>query len=202
VKTIFEVINCNSLFESLPIPIFIITKDITIEDCNPAALRLLNLTDSAAIKHIHSGNVLSCIHTIGHQTCGCSDSCTKCDIRNSLTITFDTKETVTQKQTVIKVHKDHEIRTVNALISTFNLTNDYSVLVIENITDIVEMQKLIPVCSNCKKVRTDSNFWNTIEEYVESTTGHEITHGICPTCITQLYPELTKDQLDQLKDKY
>lgn len=41
---------------------------------------------------------------------------------------------------------------------------------------------LIPICSYCKKVRTDDGFWQQVEHYVGDRSDAEFTHGICPTC--------------------
>ena len=41
---------------------------------------------------------------------------------------------------------------------------------------------LIPICSYCKKVRTDDGFWQQVEVYVRDRSEAEFTHGICPAC--------------------
>jgi len=48
----------------------------------------------------------------------------------------------------------------------------------------------IPICSNCKKIRDDKGSWLSIERYLMNHTGHEFSHGICPDCREELYPEL------------
>ncbi len=194
--------DCN-LFNKLPVPIFVINKDITVHYCNPAALSLLGLTSGEGLKNRHSGDVLSCINSANFAgTCGCTHECIKCDIRNSLNNTFNMNVDVTQKPTTIQIYKGSMSRNVNALITTFAFGDDQAILVIENITDVVNLQKLIPVCSHCKKVRSDDKYWSHVEEYIEASSGCDVTSGICPTCITKLYPNLTNAQLEQLKDKY
>ncbi len=51
---------------------------------------------------------------------------------------------------------------------------------------------LVPICANCKNIRDDAGFWNHIEVYLQSHSEIEFTHGICPTCVRKLYPELGK----------
>ena len=48
----------------------------------------------------------------------------------------------------------------------------------------------IPICSNCKKIRDGKGSWLSIEHYLTNHTGHEFSHGICPDCREELYPEL------------
>jgi len=52
----------------------------------------------------------------------------------------------------------------------------------------------IPICSNCKKIRNGNGSWLTIERYLMNYTEHEFSHGICPECRKNLYPELFKEE--------
>lgn len=52
---------------------------------------------------------------------------------------------------------------------------------------------LLPICSNCKKIRDDKGYWNRIEAYIHDHSEAGFTHGICPTCAKKLYPELYSD---------
>lgn len=48
---------------------------------------------------------------------------------------------------------------------------------------------LLPICASCKKVRDDSGYWGSVEQYVQEHTEAEFTHGLCPDCQRKLYPE-------------
>ena len=52
----------------------------------------------------------------------------------------------------------------------------------------------IPICSSCKKIRDGNGRWLTIERYLMNYTEHEFSHGICPECRVNLYPDLFKDE--------
>jgi PAS domain S-box-containing protein len=52
------------------------------------------------------------------------------------------------------------------------------------------LKGMLPICANCKKVRDDKGYWNQIESYVQQHTDASFTHGLCPDCAKQLYPEL------------
>lgn len=65
---------------------------------------------------------------------------------------------------------------------------------------VVELQKvlnkiktlggLIPICSSCKRIRDDQGSWNQLESYLHKHTDANFTHGICPECARQLYPDV------------
>lgn len=49
---------------------------------------------------------------------------------------------------------------------------------------------LLPICAWCKKVRNDAGYWNEIESYIAQHSEADFTHGICPGCIKNLYPDV------------
>jgi len=49
---------------------------------------------------------------------------------------------------------------------------------------------LLPICASCKKIRDDNGYWNKIESYISTHSKVEFSHGICPGCAQELYPEL------------
>ncbi|WP_319521633.1 hypothetical protein [uncultured Desulfosarcina sp.] len=55
--------------------------------------------------------------------------------------------------------------------------------------DIKVLSGLLPICSNCKKIRNDEGYWEQVEVYVRDHSEVEFTHGICPECMRELYPE-------------
>ena len=66
----------------------------------------------------------------------------------------------------------------------------------EALTKVKKLQGLLPICSYCKKVRDDRDYWQQVETYVESRTDAQFSHGICPDCYTKhVQPQL--DALDK-----
>jgi len=56
--------------------------------------------------------------------------------------------------------------------------------------NVKTLRGLLPICSSCKKIRDDSGYWNQIELYVRDHSDADFSHGICPDCAKELYPEL------------
>jgi hypothetical protein len=57
-----------------------------------------------------------------------------------------------------------------------------------------ELQGLLPICSYCKKVRDDKNYWQEVESYISQRSAAVFSHGICPDCHTRV----VKAQLAEL----
>jgi PAS domain S-box-containing protein len=58
------------------------------------------------------------------------------------------------------------------------------------ISNIRTLGGLIPICSNCKKIRDDKGYWNHLEKYLSEHSEATLSHGICPDCAKKLYPEV------------
>ncbi len=48
------------------------------------------------------------------------------------------------------------------------------------------MGKLIPICSYCKKIRNDEDYWDQVETYIQQHTGGTFSHGVCPECFERI----------------
>jgi sigma-B regulation protein RsbU (phosphoserine phosphatase) len=49
-------------------------------------------------------------------------------------------------------------------------------------TEIRQLKDLIPMCTRCRKIRNDDNYWQLVETYIKEQTGTKFTNGICPAC--------------------
>jgi CheY-like chemotaxis protein len=51
---------------------------------------------------------------------------------------------------------------------------------------VKQLQGLLPICSYCKKVRDDSNYWQRVEHYISEHSEVQFSHGICPECFEKI----------------
>jgi AmiR/NasT family two-component response regulator len=52
---------------------------------------------------------------------------------------------------------------------------------------------LIPICARCKKIRSDTGFWEEVETYIHQHSDAHFSHGICPECSSELYEDFLDD---------
>ncbi|MDB6020724.1 MAG: domain S-box [Pedosphaera sp.] len=50
---------------------------------------------------------------------------------------------------------------------------------------------LIPICGWCKSVRSDTGYWQSVEQYVRANTSANFSHGICPACAANFKDEIS-----------
>ena len=63
--------------------------------------------------------------------------------------------------------------------------------IVKTTQQVRQLEELLPICSYCKKIRDDRNYWQQIEGYINERTGSEFSHSVCPDCYTRVVlPEL------------
>jgi PAS domain S-box-containing protein len=50
------------------------------------------------------------------------------------------------------------------------------------LAEVKTLQEILPICSYCKKIRNDDNYWETVEAYLSAHTNAKFSHSICPHC--------------------
>jgi sigma-B regulation protein RsbU (phosphoserine phosphatase) len=57
------------------------------------------------------------------------------------------------------------------------------------IANIKHLAGLLPICSYCKRIRSDHNYWEQLESYITEHSGAQFSHGICPACLDKALNE-------------
>lgn len=57
------------------------------------------------------------------------------------------------------------------------------------LAQVKQLSGLLPICSCCKKIRDDHGYWNQLESYISDHSQADFTHGICPECAKEMFPE-------------
>jgi PAS domain-containing protein len=177
----------------IPFPILVVDDEIRILFWNSAALRLLG---SEEVYQQRDGEMLHCIHSGDmEEGCGYGPHCKTCVIRNSVNEASRGGK-VYRKKTVLKRQIGDHVTDLPLLVTTSPYSyNDRSLtlLILEDIHELMEVGGLLPICANCKKIRSGNNEWQQIEGYIQKhIVDVDFTHGLCPECSRIFFPEAAK----------
>jgi hypothetical protein len=67
------------------------------------------------------------------------------------------------------------------------------------LSEVKQLSGFLPICASCKKIRDDEGYWNQIESYISSHSEVQFSHGICPDCVKQMYPDVADEILPKKK---
>lgn len=87
---------------------------------------------------------------------------------------------------ILKPFNERELR-INIEIGLYKHRMEQERARLKN--EISMLRKMLPICSRCKKIRDDEGYWHNVENYLKSNAGMMFSHGLCPDCIRDLYPE-------------
>lgn len=59
------------------------------------------------------------------------------------------------------------------------------------LAELQTLREILPICSYCRKVRDDKDYWHSVEAYVAKHTATQFSHSICPDCyVTEIEPHI------------
>ncbi len=174
----------RAIFDGIPSFIFLVDDDVRIFEYNAAAASLLAVDRSTLLRQ-RSGDVLHCLHSLDvPEGCGRAPYCRDCVIRNSVRKAFQGNKVVRSRHKMELV-RDGNILEIYTLVTASSFVfnqSDLVLLVIEDISEIMELRRIIPMCAMCKQVRNDKNYWMQVDSYLKGHLDIDFSHGLCPDC--------------------
>ena len=87
-----------------------------------------------------------------------------------------------------------ELRRLNAELQAGNEARERLILELQDaLAQVKTLSGLLPICASCKKIRDDDGYWNQLEAYIQDHSEVVFSHGLCPECAKELYPEIFGD---------
>ncbi|QNO15527.1 hypothetical protein HYG86_12485 [Alkalicella caledoniensis] len=181
-------LNDNSFFKAIfnviPAIALIMNEDGMVFTINEVGKNLLGLYSYKG--DLRGGDTLKCINRHSDpKGCGFSPQCNDCTIRKAIKSAINGEKIARVKGKYIVEVKGEQIE-LNILISAALMEyqgQKLAISIIEDISELTELEGLIPICAHCKKIRDDDGYWNRVEVYIEKHTEAEFTHDVCPKCI-------------------
>jgi sigma-B regulation protein RsbU (phosphoserine phosphatase) len=94
---------------------------------------------------------------------------------------------------LIKPFDVHELRArVHTGLRILKLQRDLAAQIAmlkETIANVKQLKGLLPMCSYCKKIRNDTDYWQQLETYISEHSDAEFSHGVCPSCFERVANE-------------
>ena len=182
----------KTVLDSFPSPVLIVDRDLQIHDVNRAAADLVGEKSDILLRRL-CGDLLHCIHAKrSEKGCGTTEHCKDCVLRQTAEAVTEGK-TTTRRLAEMRIEKEGRTQTAWFLVSGALLEYEgekLALVTLEDITELIELRSMIPICSHCRKVRDDENFWQSVEEYFYKHSKIHFTHSICPDCVDKYYSNL------------
>ncbi|MCP4605868.1 MAG: response regulator [Proteobacteria bacterium] len=60
--------------------------------------------------------------------------------------------------------------------------------------EINQLRGILPMCAWCHKVRTDDDYWHQVDDYLNTHTNMDVSHGMCPECYKKMKHKLSQNR--------
>lgn len=186
----------RSVFDAVPSPAFVVDRDVRILDANRAASLFMGDQPEKFLRQ-RAGDVLRCLQAAeAPNGCGTGEACTDCLVRNSVKQAMDGYEAVRQR-TAMQLVEGNGISELHLLVTASPFRYEgarYVLLIMEDITELTLLRHILPICSACKKIRNDEDYWEQVESYMSKRIDVSFSHSLCPECAQRLYPFLNDEK--------
>jgi sigma-B regulation protein RsbU (phosphoserine phosphatase) len=58
------------------------------------------------------------------------------------------------------------------------------------LSNVKRLHGLLPICSYCKRIRGDNQYWQQVEGYIAEHSDAQFSHGICPACLDDVNKQI------------
>ena len=195
-SSILSTRGLRAVIDAIPSPVFIVETDMRIAHANTEGFRFLGESPERVLKRV-CGDALHCVNAMqADNCCGTTEFCCDCIIRNS----FDkavASDVPVRNRGKFRLMLHGTLQEVHFAVtaSPFEFeTTRYVIIVLYDVTELVALRAILPICANCKKIRNDDRYWEQVEEYLKKHMDLNFTHSICPDCVEKLYPGLALRQ--------
>lgn len=59
----------------------------------------------------------------------------------------------------------------------------------ESLDRIKVLRGMLPICAACNRVKEDDGSWRELQSYIDAHSEASFSHGMCPTCAAEIYPQ-------------
>lgn len=183
--------SLRSILNALPLPIFVLDEDFRVLAFNAAAEPFLTASPQAA-RGQRAGHALQCVNVTGRNaTCGSTPACARCGLRNAMNSSMRAERVVHRRVTMKLVRRGLEIAQ-DFQVSVVPMTDGPAgrwLLVLQDRTPLVELEKLLPICPSCRSPRADAATRALAEAYLRRHWDDDFHACLCEDCLARLYQE-------------
>ncbi len=177
----------EQILNALPLATFVMDEEACIRSFNSKAASSFGV-DAQDTRRMAIGDLVACANA--DHGCGNSPDCAGCEVRGAVRRALD-GEPVHR----VKAKKHWRLGSsrgeLHLLVTAAPLQfgdRSFALLTVEDITDTVALRGLLPICSYCKKIRDDEDYWVAVEQFIQRHSDAVFSHSICNDCLDEHHP--------------
>jgi hypothetical protein len=183
----------RALLEAIPSPAFIVDDDVRLLLWNASGAELAEA--GTQLYKRRGGEALNCINADNpFGGCGHSEACQECVVRGAVGDAFR-RTLLGQRRTRVEVRRGEKVIELYLRVTASPISVNGRMrvlLILEDISELIRLQSLLPICAWCGRVRTPESYWQSLSEYISSRADIDFTHSICSDCYDRVLPSFSQ----------
>jgi PAS domain-containing protein len=193
VEPIVDSSTLAAALDNLPMLVFLVDDDVRILHANRAAAQLGEQGRDLLLRR--AGDALGCLNAIeAPGGCGTGARCRSCPIRTSVREAMETGKLLRERVRFQRVRGGVSSEGF-FVVSSSPLESGgrrLVVLTLEDVSEVIALQAMLPICCYCHRVRDEQNYWAKVEDYVSRQLHVDWSHAICEACMEEHFPDDSK----------
>jgi len=184
----------RTVLDAFPSPSLLVDAEARVLFLNRAAQGALGLSTPAAVQEAllqRGGHLLQCARSgAGGCSCGEAEACKRCVLGASVALAAS-GDTIVRSRAFLPVRTPEGTVEAHFLMSVAGVAlrdRRVAIVTLENLSEIVKLTSLLPICFHCRRVRNEDDSWTTVEEYFKEKADIDFSHSLCADCMEELYP--------------
>lgn len=178
--------------ESSPVLIMVVDADLRVLELNRAAAEFVAPGQGReAVKR--TGDLFCCSQCSQESAdCGGARFCNICPIREAATLAAR-EQRVVRRRTKAEVGMPDHTHEIHLLVTAIPMPTrpaGRTMLIMEDITSLIELQDPAPICACCRRIRDDDHYWERVDAHFRRHLDVELSADVCPDCQGKLYGNL------------
>jgi PAS domain-containing protein len=185
------VVSLGAVLDAMPVPVLVVDRDIRVLHANASARRWIDGKPEEYLE-MRGGDVLRCLNaSLAPDGCGTGEQCRECVLRRSVEEAAGGCRVVRHKARLDRVDWTGK-QPLNVLVTASPVVEGQVLIVLEDVGELMELKSILPMCASCHRIRDDEEYWQSVESYFSTHLNVDYSHGLCPDCVTRLYPEFRR----------
>jgi hypothetical protein len=182
-NTIFSTDTFKSMFDALPLPVFVVDGDVMVHDYNAAAAGFLlrHEADLGGLSYpVQTDLTVAVVAAVRWRALFCRDAF----IGKAVKEAFQGQRVV-RRYTRLDAHREGyrtELETRIKCCPFQNGAHTQVLLVFEEMRQCGDRKGIIQVCCVCHRIINEKQALAQLEAYAKKCTGVEFSHGLCSQC--------------------
>lgn len=186
------------VLDAMPAAVFVVDDDVQVLEANAAGRELLRGGLAVEALPRRAGELLHCLHAAETpEGCGRAPACRTCVVRAAVGAAVTGRRSLRRRcrMTVSRDDVPHEAFFLISASPLRHAGRDLGLLVLEDISEFMELRRIVPICAKCKKVRNDGQYWQSVEHFMARHLDVDFSHSYCPDCLQDALDELDNVRL-------